>query len=489
MSLVKKLVGETAIYGIGHIVSRVLFFVVLTPYLTNKLKDTGEYGIYSDIYSYGTLLLTLLIFRLDTALFRYGRDGAMGKALGTALVPIAVLIAAALGLTWLKAGDLATYLGYPESAHYVKWMVYIMCFDALTAIIYAKLRLESRPYRFLIFRLGNVLLTIVLIILFFEILPRYNPSLLTDIREQLGMTRLVDYVFFANLIASASVFLGMLTEFFSIKLQWDKGLMKKMLWYALPLVVVGLAGSINQTFSTPLQKVFLGADFKSNMADAGIYAAAAKLAILLSLFTTAFNYAAEPFFFNNEKNKDNKLVYGQVALVYTIVACLGTLGIVGFLDIVILIIGENYREGARVVPFLLFAYVFLGLYYNVSIWYKLKDKTNIGAMISLIGMVITVVFSILFLPRIGTIASAYGALICYIVMVVICYIIGQRYFAVDYPVLKILGYIAVTALLVFLYTILREQLPALAYYGLVVSSIVLYLLAAWKLDVRRALKV
>ncbi len=488
MSVIKKLAGETALYGMSHIFSRVLNFVIMAPYLAGQFpSDSSEYGIYSDIYSYSTILLTILVFRLDTALFRFGSKGDIDKTLGAALVPMLVGIAVVVGLSIPYADTLAEFLGYAESPHYIRWFVYILCFDALASMIYAKLRLESRPMRFLWFRIGNVVLNVVLVLIFFESIA--DSALGQQIEDYLGMTRKVDYVFLANLITSIVTIAVMSIEYMKVRLSFDKPLIKKMVWYAAPLVLVGIAGSVNQTFSTPIQKYFLGSDTLSNLADAGVYAAAAKLAILLNLFTTAFNYAAEPFFFNNADKENSKETYGVVALMYTIVACLATVGIVAYLDVLIMMFPEIYHKGAPVVPYLLFAYIFLGLYYNVSIWYKLKDKTHLGALISIVGMVITLVMSILLLPSVGTIASAYAALACYVTMVVICYFLGRRYYPIDYPVGRILGYIAGTALLCFAIISLKSEVTPMLYYigvTLVLGSAVVVI---WLGDVRKALRV
>lgn len=448
MSLLKKLAGETAIYGLSHIISRVLLFVVFTIYLTRRFNgDTAEYGIYTDMYSYATVILTILVFRMDTALFRYGSKGDLQKVFNTgffAVLGFCLLVLLAL-LPFGKS--IAGMLTYGDSPHYIRWFAYILVLDAITALVFARLRLQSRPYRFVIYKLLNVGLTVVLVLLFLEFLPKYAPAAFAEINEYLGVSRQIDYVFYSNLLASGAVVLAMLPEFKSLRFEFDPSLFKKMFWYSMPLVFVGIAGNINQAFAAPLQKYFLGDNILENLANAGVYGAAAKLAILLNLFTTAFNYAAEPFFFNNADNKDTLKVYGKVALAFTIVACLAALGLIFYIDIVILLLGDQYRSGATVVPILLFAYIFLGLYYNVSIWYKLKDKTYIGALISFLGAFITIVVSLLLLPVIGEIASAWAALGCYVSMVVVGYFVGQKYYPVEYPVSRILGYIFTTALL------------------------------------------
>jgi len=489
MSLIKKLAGETVIYGLSHVLSRVINFAVMAPYLTRQFpKDSTEYGIYSEVYGYSAVLLTLLLFRLDTALFRFGSKSTdINRTLGTALLPMGAGLLLILLLSIPFAGNVATYLGYSDAPHYVRWMVYILCFDALASMIYAKLRLESRPMRFLLFRLGSVLVNVLLIIIFYESIVSSPTG--QWLESSLGMVRKVDYVFLANLITSALTLLAMGFEYLKVKLHYDPVLIKKMLWYAAPLVIVGVAGNINQTFAAPIQKQFLGSDAMANLADAGVYAAASKLAILLSLFTTAFNYAAEPFFFKNVDRANATEVYGVVALAFTIVACLAALGIIAYLDVLILMFPKSYHVGAPVVPYLLLAYVLLGIYYNVSIWYKLKDRTHIGAIISVTGMAVTLGVSIMLLPRVGTIASAYAAVACYSVMVLICYFIGQRYFPVRYPVGRILAYIGVSALAAYGILQLKEVMTPVYYYSMVTAVLIVLTGIAWLVDGRRVVKI
>jgi len=219
-----------------------------------------------------------------------------------------------------------------------------------------------------------------------------------------------------------------------------------MMMYSLPLILVGIAGSFNQSFAVPLQKYFLGGDIQDNLSNSGVYAATAKMALLLNLFTVAFNYAAEPFFFRQYINQHNKQIYGIVALAFTIVSCTVLLSIYLYADLFQIILGPSYREALHLLPVLLFAYLFLGLYYNVSIWYKLVDKTHIGAIISVVGALITLVISISLLPRIGYAASAWASLACYVSMVVVGYLTGRRYYPIEYPLVKICRLILITVL-------------------------------------------
>jgi len=478
MSLIKKLAGQTAIYGLSHIISRVLLFVVFTIYLTRKFSEV-EYGIYSDMYSYATVIGTILVFRMDTAIFRYGSKEGMEKIFATSFFSVIGFCILALAVLLTFVDPIAEILQYDNSPHYIRWFAYFLVLDAIAAPIFAKLRLEGKAVRFVIYKLLNIFLTVAFILIFLELMPTYFADKLQSINTALGLTGQVDFVFLTNLIASAVVLLAMLPELRGMKMTFDKALFKKMLWYVVPLVFVGISGNINQAFAAPLQKTFLGDNLVENLASVGVYAAAAKLAILLNLFTTAFNYAAEPFFFNNADNKDSIKVYGKVALAFAIVACLATLGLVFYIDVVILLLGENYRSGVNVVPILLFAYVFLGLYYNVSIWYKLKDKTYIGALISFIGVFVTLVMSIVLLPSWGAIASAWSALACYISMVIVGYLVGQRYYPVQYPVAKILGYIAGAALLtigcLWLQTVLGASILYFSIVTLCFATVVFFL--------------
>jgi len=487
MSLLKKLAGETAIYGLSHILSRVLLFVVFTIYLTRRFDgDTTEYGIYTDMYSYAAVILTILVFRMDTAFFRYGSKGDLQKVFNTGFIGVLGFCIVVLVILLPNVESLAGLLEYTESPHYIKWFAYILVLDAITALVFARLRLQSRPIRFMIYKLLNVGLTLILVLAFLEFMPKYFQIEFEQLNTFLGVKRQIDYVFFANLLASGAVVLAMIPEFKSFSLSFDFSLFKKMLWYALPLVAVALAGNINQAFAAPLQKYFLGDNILDNLANAGVYGAAAKLAILLNLFTTAFNYAAEPFFFNNSDREDSIEVYGKVALAFTIVACLAALGLIFYIDIIIQLLSESYQSGINVVPILLFAYIFLGLYYNVSIWYKLKDKTYIGALISFMGAFITICISLVLLPKIGTVASAWAALACYISMVVVGYIIGQKYYPVNYPIKRILAYIGATVILSVSALILRPILGvSISYFAIITLVLIVCIYGTYRLEWKR----
>ncbi len=481
MSIIKKLAGETLIYGMASIFPRMLNILMTLVYLTYRFKDTEDYGSYNEMYAYVTIFLTILVYRLDTAYFRYGsRAEDKANVFSTALIPVIVSAVVVVGLVLLFSQSIADWLSYGDKPHYIQWFALIIGFDAIATLFYGKFRLASQPKRFLFFRVANVVLTIVFILLFLEVLPRIAPDLGQRIGVFFGATKELDFVFLANLLASGSILLLLIPEFVRVKWSLDFSLLKKMLFYSFPLIIVGLAGNINQAFAVPLQKYFLGADTAANLSDAGLYAAAAKIALLLNLFTVAFNYAAEPFFFNNAKEDKEKKAYGQVALAFTIVCVVVIIGIVTFSGLAQYLVGEKYRASLFIVPWLLFAYFFLGLYYNVAIWFKLSDKTIVGAMISVLGALITLFVSIYFLPRVGTIASAYAAVMTYAFMIVAGYLTGQRYYPIKYPVKKILSYVVVAAIMTISLVMLRSEVSMIASMAVGVIYLIGLITYVWK---------
>ena len=480
--MLKKLAGETAIYGVSSILSRLLNYVILTPYLTNVFLR-GEYGVVSDMYVYAGLLMVLFTYRMETTFFRFGtkggedRERVFSTALWSLLFSTVVLVA----VLYHFAPEIAAFLHYPEHPEYVWWFIFIIGFDAMSAVPFARLRLENKAMRFALLKTLGILVNIFFIFFFLEIVPRYfeaaEGSRLSFLFDE---SNRITFVFVANLIASAVVLLLLLPEFRHLKMIFDKALWKQMMIYAMPLVVVGFAGVTNQLISIPLIKTLLPYSIEENLAQAGVYAASMKIAVLMSLFTQAFNYAAEPFFFRHAKRKDAKETYAQVAQAFALVGSLVFLGIMMYIDIIQYFIGKDFREGLNVVPILLLAFLMLGLYYNFSIWYKLTDRTRYGAYISLIGVVITLALNVLLIPHIGYIGGAWAALACYGTMALLSYLWGQKYFSVDYPVGKILFYIGSAVLVFFISTKLSLAMDRSLLIRLLTNT---FLLLSWVLGI------
>ncbi len=454
MALLKKFAGETVIYGLGSVLPRVLLFA-LTPYLTNVFNPS-EFGIYGIMYSFTALLLVFFTYGMETALFRFGREeGQLSKVFSTAAISLFATTIFFVGLLFFFAQEIATFLEYPEGVRFVKWFALITGLDALAALPFAKLRLESRPIQFAVIKILNVIIQLALIFFFLMGCPFFIENGYDWFATFYSDDKKLDFVFLANLVASGVVFSILFRNFFTFKWDFDKALWQKMIHYALPLIVVGLAGVINRQ----LDRIFLKKWLIDNVDHlVGIYTAGVKIAVLMSLFITAFNYAAEPFFFKNANKKDSKDIYGHIAEAFSIVGSLAFLGIMMYMDLVQYLIGEDFREGLVVVPVLLIAYLCLGLFYNFSIWYKLVDRTRIGAWISVAGAMITIGVNFIFIPTHGIMAPAYAALSCYVFMAVVSYFIGKKYYPINYPIGRMLAYVFSAILF---YLISKEVRPYL----------------------------
>lgn len=453
MSLLRKLAGETAIYGFSYILSRVLYFVVFTSYLT-RVVSRGEFGIYRDLYFYVAVILVLLTFRMETTYFRYAKEDRPGVT-AMSMSFLASFAGLFFILLLIFRNDVATWLEYPDMTTHLLMLGGVLFFDTMIAVPFANLRQQNRPMRFLALKLGSIFINIALVLFFVELLPLLSTKN-NWIAQWYNSDDIIFYVILSNLLASAITFGLLLPLMRHQPLRWDWNFLKKMLSYSWPLVIVGFAGVINQYSSIAFQKYLLPGDTTTNLSDGGIYAAAASLAILLSLFTTAFNYAAEPFFFAHKDREDARSVYGDVALAFTIIGSLMMLMILAYIDLFQYILGKDFRQGLEVVPILLVSFLLLGIYYNVSVWYKLADKTIFGAWIAGTGTAITIGLSFLLIPSMGVIGSAWTALACYFFMVVSAYLLGQKYYPIPYKVGRMVGWIAGALVLYFIMEWLRS---------------------------------
>ena len=439
MSKVRKLAGETVIYGLGSILPKVLNFLLLAPYLTRVL-DQENYGIHGILYAYVALLISIFTLRLETAYFRFATIGEdKEKAFSSGFTTILIFSIFASFLIFLNAEWIASLITKAEDARYIKWFSIILLLDSAAALPFAKLRLENRALKFSAIKIINVLITALMIFAYISVFPRLESEFLSGFPFYYEEGKDLDYVFLANLVASAVVLLLMLPEIMKSKLGIDKALLKKMLIYSSPLILVGVAGAINQVFDRVfVSKLVEGVD---SVATSGAYNGAAKVAVIMSLFATAFNYAAEPFFFKSFKDKNSTEMYAHILKAFTIAGCIVFLTISLFLDQAKYLIGDGYWSALNIVPILLLAYLFLGIYYNISIWYKLKDKTYMGAIIAFCGAFVTIALNLILIPRIGYVGAAWSALGCYVIMCIMAYFTGRRHLEIPYEVGQILIYI------------------------------------------------
>lgn len=487
MSLIKKLAGETALYGLSNILNRVLNYLIVTPYLTYVFNDDqGEYGIHGIMYAFAALLMVILTYGMETAFFRFAsnREHSVSGVLSTATISLAVTTFMFVLAIIAFAEPVAGFLTRPEDDIYVILFACIVGLDVLAALPFAHLRQQNRPIRFAAIKAVNVVANGIFIVLLLEVFPLLAQKGWIDAPVFLDKEKRLLFVFIANLGASLLTF-GMLSpSLLQIKPVFDRVLWKKMIRYALPLVVVGIAGMINQLADRYLISRWMPGTPEENFVSSGIYSAAARIAVLLNLFTQAFRYAAEPFFFRHAAEDHSREIYGQVGNVFTIVGSLTFLGILFYMDLIQYLIGSNFREGLRIVPILLMAYLFLGLYFNFSIWYKLADFTMAGAMIAGAGVVITLGMNWYLIPIMGYAGAAWAALACFGFMALAGYLSGQWFYPIPYPIPRMLGYI-VLALGLYLLSlwfreILQERLiPVLA---LNTTLLLAYLIVVFKLE-------
>jgi O-antigen/teichoic acid export membrane protein len=448
---ISQLAGQTAIYGLSSIIGRLLNYLLVPLY--TRVFLTGEFGVIVEMYSYVAFLIVLLTYGMETALFRFYQTEKDNKktVFGTSVMSVVTTSILFILFVLIFKNDIASLLRYPNHAEYVVWFGIIIGFDAIAAIPFAKLRAENKPMRFATIKLINIGVNIGLNLFFILLCPwiaengsEFYKNIINSFYDSsIG----VGYVFIANLIASVITLILLLPEILKGKLFVSKTLLKRMLIYALPLLIAGIAGVANEAVDKLLLKYILPADIA--MSQVGIYGACFKIAIIMAIFIQAFRFAAEPFFFSQSEKKDAPELYANV-MKYFVFACLMIfLGIMLFIDIVQYFIGKEFREGLDVVPVLLMAKMFLGIYFNLSIWYKITGQTKFGALFTIIGAIITIALNFWLIPIIGYHGSAWTQLICYFSMTAFCLYFGQKYFYVPYPWKKILFMIAFALLIYF----------------------------------------
>lgn len=442
MSLLKKLASETAVYGLSSILGRLLNYVILTPYLTRTFTNRAEYGIVTELYAYIALLIVVFTFRMETTYFRYANDNENRERTFSTATLFLILSTALFTLASMAfAHPIAIWLDYPDRTEYVVLFVLILALDTLTTVPFARLRLDNRPIKFAFIRLVNIFSNLFFLFFFLEIIPWLISKGWDTGRAIYDPSFRVGYVFLSNLLASLITFVQFIPQMARMEWKIDFLLLKKMLRYTAPLILGGLAGAINQFIGNPMLKFFTPGTTSDKLTQLGLFGAAAKIPILMTLFTQAFNYAAEPFFFRHAHREDAKKIYAQVAQAFTLVGSTVFLGIMLYMDLIAFLIGPKYREATGIVPILLMAYLFLGVYYCFSVWYKLADKTVAGGIFAVCGSTITIVLNVLLIPQMGYYGPAWAAFACYGFMVGACYLSGQHFFPVNYPIGKMTAYV------------------------------------------------
>ena len=448
----KSLAKDTAIYGMSSIIGRFLNYLLVPLYTAKISAASGGYGVITNMYAYTALLLVILTFGMETTFFRFvnkeGEDAHKVYTTVLCMVGCTSLLFIALVMAFIH--PLSSLMGYADHPAYVWTMFVTVAIDAFQCIPFAYLRYKKRPMKFAAFKLLFILLNILLNVLYYVVL---------------GGTE-VGYAFYINLVCTASItfcFYKELKEgFMGDFATWSetKRLIGKMLRYSWPILVLGIAGILNQT----ADKIFFPYIYKGNDSHTqlGIYGAASKIAMIMAMITQAFRYAYEPFVFGKAKDKDSRDTYAAAMKYFLIFTLLAFLVVMGYIDVLRHIIGRDYWDGLRVVPIVMAAEILMGVYFNLSFWYKLIDRTIWGAWFSGIGCVVLIAVNVIFVPQYGYMACAWAGFAGYGTAMILSYFVGQKYYPINYPLKSIGVYVAITLLFFVVMHLAEVYVPNMA---------------------------
>jgi len=486
LSGIKKLAGQTLWYGGSSIAARFLSYL-LTPYLTATLTG-ASYGDMSMIYALIPFLNIIFTYGLETAFFRFAKSKEEQiEVYNTATVSLIVTTALFTTLLVLFNKEFAAIIGIKNHPEYFTWCAFIIAFDALGALAFAKLRLDERPIKFAIIRMSGIVVNIALVFFFLSVCPaiqKENPN--SFIGAFYRKENAVGYVVIANLVQAFVTFLLLSREFFSFRWQFNALLWKRIIVYSAPLILAGFAGMINETFDRFMLRWWTSAATEeAAKIEVGTYSACYKLSILITLFIQAFRMGAEPFFFKQASGNQPQKVYARVMKLFVITVSVMFLVVALFLDLwKYFIQNPVFWKGLGVVPILLLANMFLGIYYNLSIWYKLSNRTIAGAWITIMGAFITLLINFIFIPAHGYMACAWATFFCYGTMMVISFLWGQRAYPVPYPWKKLVAYIVISVLVYGAYKVF-EVLEFNKWINMSLALVLLFSFIAFILRVER----
>ncbi len=463
MNQIKRLAGQTVIYGLSNMLGRFLNYL-LVPLHTIVLGKFF-FGKLTYIYSSTAIILVLLTYGLETGFFRFAskKNEDYNKVLGTSLYSIVFTTSI---FVLLSVVFKSLWQGYFEVNNYriVLYFVLIIAFDVLNAIPFAKLRIDERPVKFAIIKLVGIFINISLNLFYLWFCRKLSETGNTEFFARIYNPDLVlEYVLIANLISSAVTFIVLLPEIIKVKPEFDFKLLKRLLNYSFPILLIGLAGMLNDNIDKLLIPKLI--NDPNPMEQLGVYGANFKLSVLMVLFIQMFRYAAEPFFFKNSENSDAKKLYADVMNYFIIFGLIIFLGVILYLDILKYFIAPEFWEGLYVVPILLFAKLIFGILFSLSIWYKVTDKTKFGILVAGIGAIITISLNVILLPKIGYLGSAFASLLSYSVMLVVSYYLSTKHYLIKYNFKKISFYF-ILALALLAISKINEAESKIIYYSI-----------------------
>lgn len=476
----KKLAKETAIYGVSSILGKFLNWL-LVPLYTYLLDSSADYGVVTNLYSWTALLLVVLTYGMETGFFRFANKNRekSDEVYSTTLLSIGgtSLIFALFCIFFSQ--DIANALGYQQYPEYVSMMGVVVAIDAFASIPFAYLRFINRPIKFATIKFLYVALNIIFNLFFLVACPWLEKHFPASISWFYNPNYGVGYVFVSNIVATIIQTLALLPYIIHVKYKLDFTLLKSILRYSLPLLILGIAGIMNQTLDKILYP-FLKPGIEG-AAELGIYGATSKIALVMLMFTQAFRYAYEPFIFSQHKDKNSISAYADAMKYFVIFSLLIFLGMMLYLDIFKFIIQKDYWEGLNIVPIVLVSFIFQGIFFNLSLWYKLTDKTMYGAWFSILGTTIIVVGNILLVPKFGYTGSAWSAFVCYFVIMLVSYYFGQKHMPIKYD-LKTIGFYTLLTIALFVINIFIATPYPVVNYALKTALLSIFLFILVKRD-------
>lgn len=426
MGGLKSLAKDTAIYGVSSIVGRFLNYLLVPIYTISMPASTGGYGIITNMYAITALLLVLLTCGMETGFFRFANKGGEDpvKVYSTTLLTVGAISLSFLAVCLLFLEPIAGVMGYEEHPWYLGMMLIVIAMDAIQAIPFAYLRYKKRPIKFAALKMLFIFASIILNIVYFVFMKGTN----------------VGAAFLINLICTSLVMLCLISELRGFRYTLDRDLMKRMFRYSFPILILGIAGILNQVVDKIIFP-FVYPDPVEADVQLGIYGATSKIAMIMAMFTQAFRFAYEPFVFGKSKEKDNRQMYAQAMKFFIIFTLLAFLAVMFYLDILRYVIGRDYWEGLKVVPIVMAAEMFMGVYFNLSFWYKLTDETKWGAYFSLTACTIVILMNVFLIPVYGYMACAWAGFTGYAVAMLLSYFVGQKKYPIAYDLKSIGGYV------------------------------------------------
>ena len=476
MANLKSLAKDTAIYGMSSILGRFLNYLLVPLYTSNISAASGGYGIITNLYAYTALLLVILTYGMETTFFRYANktNEDPQKVYSSTLIMVGFTSLLFIVLVSIFLQPLSGVMGYSDHSSYVWVMAATVSIDAFQCIPFAYLRYKNRPIKFAALKLLFVTFNIALNLLYFLVLPDLYKSYPEVIQYVYSPETGVGYAFYINLVCTASITFFFYKELTGFKYTFDKELAKRMLSYSWPILILGIAGILNQTADFILfPYLYKGGQAHQQL---GIYGAASKIAMIMAMITQAFRYAYEPFVFGKGNDKDNRETYAIAMKYFIIFTLLAFLAVMGYINILRHIISKYYWEGLKVVPIVMAGMIMMGIYFNLSFWYKLIDKSIWGAYFSGIGCSVLILINIIFVPQYGYMACAWAGLIGYATAMTLSYFVGQKKYPINYPLKSIGIYVLIAVFFFIAITYSNEYLPKI--YALAVNTLIIFAFVA-----------